>query len=216
MQKKKSIPVVCSWILIGGLAYVSLTQVYWQYSASQLQQAPLNLQVAPIQQLRGTSCGEAVIAMVYNYAYPQTPIREQAVIAYATEQGYFTEAVSPYTSPADMLKIAEHYAKTVSTGRVIDSGQGLTLLIQKLRNGEPVIIDVLSNFADPESEAHFIVVTGISVDPNREDAIVIHYNDPLTGRSESADWAGKEGGWNAWRNNHDPGGPGWWLVISPP
>ena len=86
-----------------------------------------------------------------------------------------------------MVKIVKYYADDVSTGGVINSGQGLSLLIQKLRNGEPVIIDVLSNFTDPESEAHFIVVTGISVDPNRENALVIHYNDPLTGTYESAD-----------------------------
>ena len=154
--------------------------------------------------------------MVYNYAYPQTPIYEQAVIDYATAQGYFTEAVSPFTSPADMVKIAEYYAESVASGSVITSGQGLSLLLSRLRNGEPVVIDVLSNFTDPESEAHFVVVTGISVDPNREDAVVIHYNDPLTGTHESADWAGEAGLWNAWKNNRDPGGPGWWLVISPP
>ena len=174
------------------------------------------LQVATFQQSRGTSCGEAVIAMVYNYAYPQTPIYEQEVIDYATAEGYFTEGVSPYTSPANMVKIAEYYADNVSHGTLINSGQGLSLLIQKLRNGEPVIIDVLSNFTDPESEAHFIVVTGISTDPDRENVVVIHYNDPLTGTYESADWAGDQGVWNAWKNNRDPGGPGWWLVISPP
>ena len=213
---KKSILSLFSLIFVGGLAYAGSTQIYGQYLASQLQQNPLNLKVAPLQQVRGTSCGEAVITMVYNYAYSQTPIREQDVIEYATAEGYFTETVSPYTSPADMVYIAEYYAEAVSTGAVINSGQGLSVLIQKLRNGEPVIIDVLSNLSDPESEAHFIVVTGISVDPNRDDAIVIHYNDPLTGTYESADWAGKEGVWNAWKNNRDPGGSGWWLVISPP
>jgi len=216
MQKKRSIPVIYRWILIGGLAYAGFTQVYRQYSVSQLQEAPLNLEIAPIQQLRGTSCGEAVITMVYNYAYPETPIYEQDVIDYAMSQGYFTEAVSPYTSPADMVKIAAYYADAVSSGVVVNSGQGLSLLIRRLCNGEPVVIDVLSNFSDPESEAHFIVVIGISVDSNRENAVVIHYNDPLTGTYESADWAGEAGVWNAWKNNHDPGGPGWWLVISPP
>jgi peptidase C39-like protein len=208
--------ILLSWILIGGLAYIGFTQIYGQYSASRLQEEPLKLQVAPMTQSRGTSCGEAVITMVYNYAHPQTPIYEQAVIEYATAQGYFTETVSPYTSPADMVKIARYYAEAVSTGAVINSGQGLSVLTRKLRRGEPVIIDVLSNFADPESEAHFIVVTGISLDSNRGDAVVIHYNDPLTGGSESADWAGTEGVWNAWRNNGDPGGSGWWLVISSP
>ena len=213
---KKSILSLFSLIFVGGLAYAGSMQIYGQYLASKLQQNPLNLKVAPLQQVRGTSCGEAVITMVYNYAYPQTPIREQDVIEYATAEGYFTETVSPYTSPADMVYIAEYYAEAVSTGAVINSGQGLSVLIQKLRNGEPVIIDVLSNLSDPESEAHFIVVTGISVDPNRDDAIVIHYNDPLTGGYESAEWAGTEGVWNAWKDNGDPGGSGWWLVISPP
>jgi len=203
-----------SSILVGGLAYVSFTQIYRGNAMSELQESPLNLPVPPIKQLRGTSCGEAVITMVYNYVYPQTPIAEQDVITYATEQGYFTEAVSPYTSPADMVRIAKHYVDDVSTGHVINSSQGLALLIRMLRKGDPVIIDVLSNFTDPESEAHFIVVTGISADLNREDAVVIHYNDPLTGTTESADWAGTEGVWNAWKNNLDPGGPGWWMVIS--
>jgi hypothetical protein len=90
----------------------------------------------------------------------------------------------------------------------------LALLYRQLRNGSPVIIDVLSNFRDPESEAHFIVVTGMSADPNRDGAIVIDYNDPLTGTKETGDWAGSEGVWNAWRTNKDPGGAGWWMVIS--
>jgi len=96
------------------------------------------------------------------------------------------------------------------------SGSGLALLIRKLRNGEPIIIDVFSNLKDSQSEAHFVIVTGISVDPNRENAIIIHYNDPLTGTKESADWAGNEGVWNGWQNNRDPGGSGWWLVIASP
>jgi len=215
MQKKKSIPVIYSWILIGVVAYVGFTLLDRQYSVSQLQQVPLSLQVAPILQMRSTSCGEAVIAMVYNHAYPQTPITEQAVIEYATAQGYFTEGIAPYTSPVNMVNIAEYYAKNSSTGTVKTSSDGLALLIKKLQSGEPVIIDVLSNFTDPQSEAHFIVVTGLSVDPNQGNAIMIHYNDPFTGTEEITAWAGNEGVWNAWRNNGDPGGAGWWLVISP-
>ena len=215
MQKKKSIPVIYSWILIGVVAYVGFTLLDRQYSVSQLQQVPLSLQVAPILQMRSTSCGEAVIAMVYNHAYLQTPITEQAVIEYATAQGYFTEGIAPYTSPVNMVNIAEYYAKNSSTGTVKTSSGGLALLIKKLQSGEPVIIDVLSNFTDPQSEAHFIVVTGLSVDPNQGNAIMIHYNDPFTGTEEITAWAGNEGVWNAWRNNGDPGGAGWWLVISP-
>jgi hypothetical protein len=115
-----------------------------------------------------------------------------------------------------MVKIADYYANDISTGRVITARQGLALLIQKLRQGDPVIIDVLTNFGDPESDAHFVVVTGVSVDPNRNNAVIIHYNDPLTGTKESDDWEGTQGVWNAWQTNGDPGGAGWWLVIPRP
>lgn len=203
-------------ICVGVLALAGFTEAAGRYSTSQLYQAPLNLQIPVLKQSRGTSCGEAVIAMTYNYAYPATPITEQDVIDYAAANGYYTEELEPFTSPANMVKIAEYYTDDISTGRVISSGQGLALLIQKLRRGEPVIIDVLSNFSDLQSEAHFVVVTGISVDPGRGNAIVVHYNDPLTGIKDSGDWAGGEGVWNAWQMNGDPGGAGWWLVISPP
>ena len=200
----------------GSLLVLGFTQAFGQYSLFQLQQEPLNLQVPVLMQSRGTSCGEAVITMTYNYAYPDTPIMEQQVIEYAAANGYFTEGVPPFTSPANMVKIAEYYAYEVSSGNVSSSGQGLSLLKQKLRNGEPVIIDVLSDFTDPESEAHFIVVTGISVDTARNNAVIIHYNDPLSGTQKADDWSGSQGVWNAWLTNGDPGGAGWWMVISPP
>jgi hypothetical protein len=201
--------------IVGFFAYAGFTQMFGGTSLSRLQQEPLNLQVDVIQQSKGTSCGEAVIAMIYNYAYPQALINEQAVIEYAAGHGYYTEDFPPFTSPANMVKIAQYYAENISTGRVFNSGEGLALLIRKLRNGEPVVIDVFSKLNDPESEAHFVVVTGISMDQNRENAIIIHYNDPLTGTKESADWDGSQGIWNAWQNNRDPGGSGWWLVVSP-
>ncbi|MDQ2692781.1 MAG: hypothetical protein M3Y68_12160, partial [Chloroflexota bacterium] len=53
-------------ICVSGLLFLGFTQVRGQYSLAQLQQAPLVLQVPVLQQSRGTSCGEAVIAMVYN------------------------------------------------------------------------------------------------------------------------------------------------------
>ena len=207
---------VISLIGIAALALAGFRQMIGQYSVSRLQQDPLNLEVPVAKQLTGTSCGEAVIAMAYNYAYPQTSLIEQEIIDYATAQGYFTPGVPPFTSPANMVKIAENYTENVFTGTVKNSSEGLSLLIRRLRAGDPVIIDVLSNFSDPESEAHFILVTGISVDSARANAIVIHYNDPLTGTKESGDWYGSEGVWNAWQNNGDPGGSGWWMVISVP
>jgi hypothetical protein len=200
---------------IAALILAAFSQVMQQSSIARLQQGPLSLQVQSIRQSKTTSCGEAVIVMAYNHAQPGTPINEQEVIEYATAQGYFTEGIPPFTSPSNMVKIARHYVDKVSTGTVLSSNQGLALLIQRLRSGEPVIIDVLSDFSDPESEAHFILVTGISTDPSREHAILIHYNDPLTGTKETDVWSGDEGVWHAWQNNGDPGGPGWWMVISP-
>ena len=214
--KKRSRLKLLGLIGIAALALAAFSQMMQQSSIARLQQESLDIQVDAIQQSKSTSCGEAVIVMAYNYAHPQTPIHEQEVIEYATVQGYFTEEVPPFTSPTNMVKIARHYADKISTGTALSSNQALLLLIQRLRAGEPVIIDVLSNFSDPGSEAHFILVTGISTDPNRENAIVIHYNDPLSGTKESDDWSGSEGVWHAWQNNGDPGGPGWWMVISPP
>ena len=217
MKTKKLFHIrIASLITIGALALVGFTQMIGKYSIARLQNDPLNLEVPVVKQSSGTSCGEAVIAMAYNYAYPEAPLSEQEVIEYATAHRYFTPGVSPYTSPANMVNIARNYTEHVSSSTVTNSSRGLSLLIQKLRQDEPVTIDVFSNFSDPESEAQFIVVTGISVDPQRGNAIVIHYNDPLTGTKESADWAGSQGVWNAWQNNADPGGPGWWMVISNP
>jgi hypothetical protein len=207
---------IIGFLCVGGLLVLGFTQVFGQFSTAQLQQEPLQLQVPVLMQSRGTSCGEAVIVMTYNYAYPETPLTEQEVIEYASANGYFTEGVPPFTSPANMVKIARNYTQDVSAGTVLSSGQGLSLLKQRLRAGEPVIIDVLSDLSDPESEAHFIVVTGISADAARNNAVVIHYNDPLTGTQQAHDWAGSQGVWNAWRTNGDPGGAGWWMVISPP
>lgn len=213
--KKQSRLKLIGLIGIGALALAAFSQLLQQSSIRRLQQESLDMQVDAIQQSKSTSCGEAVIVMAYNYAHPHTPIHESEVIEYAAAQGYFTEEVPPFTSPRNMVKIAHHYADKISTGTVLSSNQGLLLLIRRLRAGEPVVIDVLSNFSDPGSEAHFILVTGISTDLSRENAVVIHYNDPLTGARESGDWSGSEGVWNAWQNNGDPGGSGWWMVISP-
>lgn len=46
--------------------------------------------------------------------------------------------------------------------------------------------------------------------------LAVETDAPLTGTRESATWSGAEGIWNAWQNNGDPGGPGWWLSITPP
>ena len=202
-------------VCIAGLLLAGFTRVFGDTPTDNLKRHPLSLDVPVVKQTWSTSCGEAVIAMTYNYAYPETPISEQEVIEFAAARGYYTADKPPFTSPANMVKIAEHYAKDVSSGNVATPQEGLALLIDRIQDGEPVIIDVLSNFSDPESEAHFIVVTGISVDPAVEDRVIIHYNDPLTGTKELAVWEGSQGVWNAWQMNGDPGGAGWWLVIPP-
>ena len=200
-------------VCIAGLLLAGFTRVFGDNPIDQLKRQPLSLDVPVLKQVWSTSCGEAVIAMTYSYAYPQTPLSEQDVIEFAAAQGYYTPGKPPFTSPASMVKIAEHYAKDVSSGTVATPREGLALLIDKIQGDEPVTIDVLSNFSDPGSEAHFIVVTGISVDTASEERVIIHYNDPLTGTKESAEWDGSHGVWNAWFTNGDPGGAGWWLVI---
>lgn len=200
---------------LGTLIFAGFTQVTARNSIARLQTEPILLDVPTLKQATGTSCGEAVIAMTYNYAYPENAISEAQATEYAIANAYYTPESFPYTSPANMVKIAEYYAGDVEHGNVRRENQGLALLISKLRLGEPVTIDVLSNFNDPNSEAHFIVVTGISVDTQRGNAVVIHYNDPLSGTKKSSDWSGGQGVWNAWQNNGDPGGAGWWMVTSP-
>lgn len=201
---------------ISTLLYSGFAPLYQSYVTSQLQQGAVQLQVDPLRQQETTSCGEAAIAMTYNYMYPDAPMDERSVIQYATENGYYTAHKPPFTSPADMLKIAKHYSKDVGSGNVTIQQQGLNLLMQKLQANEPVIIDVLTRLNDPDSGAHFVVVTGISLDAGNANVVLIHYNNPLTGRSESARWDGTDGLWNAWQNNPDPGGSGWWMTLSQP
>ena len=174
----------------------------------------MNLPVETLLQLKVTSCGEAVIVMAYNYAHPETKIDEQEVIDFALKEKYYTHNKAPFTSPADMAKIADYYADSVSTGKVTTADEGLALLIQKLTNGDPVIIDSLARLYDSDSGAHFVVVTGVTIDNKNPNKTKIYFNDPLTGTNRWGYWLGNEGVWNAWRNNNDPGGSGWWMVIS--
>lgn len=206
---------VVTLLSLGALLFAGFTQVTARNDISRLQAAPILLDVPTVKQATGTSCGEAVIAMTYNYVNPKNTITEAEVTQYAIANQYYTPDTFPYTSPANMVKIAEYYAKNVDHGTVRTESQSLALLLSRLRRGEPVTIDVLSNFSDPKSEAHFIVVTGISMDTQRGNAVVIHYNDPLSGTKRSSDWAGSQGLWNAWQTNGDPGGAGWWMVVSP-
>jgi len=183
---------------------------------TQLQEKPLILKVDPLLQMLFTSCGEAAITMTYNYANLDAQISERAVIEFARKHGYFTADHPPYTSPADMVRIARNYANGIKSGSVVNADQGIAVLAGNLQEGEPVIIDVRARLYDMDSPAHFIVVTGMAVDPDHGNKLMVYYNDPLTGSRESARWDGSEGIWNAWNNNGDPGGAGWWMIIPPP
>jgi hypothetical protein len=207
---------ILALVCIGTLLYSAFAPLSEKYLIRQIKQDSLILPVEPIQQRKITSCGEAAIVMTYNQAYPKNPLKEMNVIAYATEMGYYLDDRPPFTSPTDMVKIAKYYTDEVSSGRVITQAQGLALLVQKLHKNEPIIIDVLTRLDDPQSGAHFVVVTGISIDKDNGNTIIIHYNNPLTARNESASWAGTGGIWNAWQNNGDPGGSGWWMTIRAP
>jgi hypothetical protein len=171
---------------------------------------PIQLQVKPLQQKKITSCGEAAITMAYNYAYPDSPLNELDIVAFAMDKGYYIDNRRPYTSPANMIVIANHYAEDVRSGAVTTPEEGLMLLFERLSKNEPVIIDIWTYLDIPYSDAHFVVVTGISAHPKNQGMYIIHYNNPLTARAESARW---DEIWTAWKNNGDPGGSGWWMTI---
>lgn len=210
---KKTFSILILVLLGGGMLTTGWIKSSTQNLVSAIQENPILLEVPPLTQTQSTSCGEAVIVMAYNYAYPQSPLNETDVIAFAKERGYFTEAKEPFTSPANMVKITRHYTLDYSNGNVLDADRALALLIRNLKNGNPVIIDVLTHLDDPQSSAHFVLVTGISTHPDDPTIFMIHYNNPLTGTLEVAPWDGETGIWHAWQNNPDPAGPGWWLVI---
>jgi hypothetical protein len=194
--------------------FSSITDGHWGRKLRKY--GAMNLPVNVILQSKLTSCGEAAIVMAYNYAYPDTRLKERTVIEFAVEHGYYNERKFPYTSPENMVKIANHYANTVLTGHVDDADQALEFLIKTLTGGDPVIIDIRALLYDPNSGAHFVVVTGLEIDPDNPNATKIYYNDPLLNENRSSYWLGSEGIWNAWKNNRDPGGSGWWMVIYSP
>src|SRR5689334_10812892 len=151
---------------------------YW---ARQLRlHGKMNLPVEVILQSKFTSCGPAVIAMAYKYAYPETRVNETRIIGYALKEGYYIENKPPFTSPENMVRIADHYAaeNSVSTGTIKTAEEGLALLMDKLTDGEPVMIDVLSRLYDLDSGAHFVLVTGIALDEN-PNKVKLYFNDPL-------------------------------------
>jgi peptidase C39-like protein len=213
MQTMKRLMTISA---MAGLAYVLFAGINHAAAAYLTGALPddssVLLPVPPAQQLRSTSCGEAAIVMAHNYAQPESPLDEASVIEYAESAGYYTPELAPFTSPADMVRIVQNYGDGYSTGDVIQQDQGLALLLLNLEGGNPVIVDVLTHFNDPSASAHFVLVTGISLGPG--DSVTVFYNDPLTGRGEASPWEGDDGLWHAWQHNGDPGGAGWFLVIT--
>ena len=214
-MKKLSFAVLLLLGLIGisSPVYSVIARADEDSLGERLRQEPLLLEVPPLKQGMVTSCGEAAIVMAYNYTHPDAPLAEKTVSAYAEAQGYFTPDKNPFTSPENMVKIARHYDGGISNGRVLTSNQGLALLDRRLQADTPVIIDVRTRLEDPQAAAHFVVVTGLSVMEAGQEGVIIHYNDPQTGAQETAPWEGEAGIWEAWQNNGDPGGSGWWMVI---
>jgi hypothetical protein len=196
------------------LAFAPFGNSFWERQLSE--HGKMNLPVRTLRQSLPTSCGPASIVMAYNYAYPETRLTEQPVIEFASQNGYFTERKFPYTSPENMVYIAEHYAEIVHTGLVNNEKEAFALLKKKLTGGDPIIIDILTRLDDPTSGAHFVVVTGLEINPDSAYKTKIYYNDPQLGKNRSSYWLGMEGVWNAWQNNGDPGGSGWWMVIPSP
>jgi hypothetical protein len=209
--------LILNLLCIGALlstGFSTITEGFWERQL--LKQGKMNLPVKVVLQSSYTSCGEAVIAMAYNYAFPETPITEREVIEYAADRYFYTELRFPFTSPENMVRIADHYANTVRTGHVDDPDEALDFLIATLTGGDPVIIDSRTLLYAPRSGPHFVVVTGLEYDPDHPYATKIYFNDPLLKKKRSANWLGREGIWNAWQNNGDPGGSGWWMVIYSP
>jgi len=218
MNKSRSIrQIIQNSLFIGAFLSAGFSPITEGYWGTRLRKyGTMNLPVDAVVQSKLTSCGEAVIVMAYNYAHPETQLDEREVIDYAAEYGYFIENRFPYTSPENMVRIAEHYAEVVRTGHIDDADEALDFLIETLTGGDPVIIDIRTLLYDPRSGSHFVVVTGLEYDPDNPNATRIYYNDPLLLENRSSRWLGREGVWNAWQTNGDPGGAGWWMVIYSP
>lgn len=201
-------------LCIGAFLSTGFHAITDEYSGRKIERyGAMNLPVEAVVQSKLTSCGEAAIVMAYNYAYPEARIKERDVIEYAEDHNYYTERRFPYTSPENMVRIAKHYVDTVQTGHVEDADEALNFLLATLTAGDPVIIDIRTLLYDPGSGAHFVVVTGLEIDPDNPNATRIYYNDPLMKESRSSYWLGREGIWNAWMDNGDPGGAGWWMIV---
>ncbi len=190
-----------------------------------------------------TSCGEAAIAMGWNYRHPQWRLTLPRLESTGQNLGDYFPAGAPGpfgytgTSPAGMQAIAGFYARKYQVrppmaGNIsFDFGDGFAqleakgLLYSQLLAGNPVIVEVTNRIGDPSrtyNDSHYVIVTGMNFDTGW-----VTYNDPypylVTGGSQS----GYERSiawdlfWLSWSRNRDvdPGkggrpGQGWYMVIN--
>ncbi|KAH3743615.1 hypothetical protein Pelo_14998 [Pelomyxa schiedti] len=119
------------------------------------------------------TCGECCIAMCLDYLMPEKHITVDHVIKYALGAKYFDpeDPLRLYTSPANLIMIAQHYCETTISGQVTSSSPAEVLRKFIVDMRLPVILDVRSNFSRLGC-SHFVVVRG--VDANGDFVI----NDP--------------------------------------
>ncbi len=203
----------------------------------------LSLSNIPIVNQRDyTSCGEAAIAMGWNYRHPERALTLKQLESTGMSLGvyYPISAPGPYgytgTSPSGMQAIAGYFAhkyqaRLPAAGNIrFDFGDAFAqleakgLLYSQLLAGYPVIVEVTNRIGNPSqifNDSHYVVVTGMDFDTGW-----VTYNDPypylITGGSQSGyersiQW---DSFWLSWSRNRDvnPGkggrpGQGWYMVI---
>ena len=182
----------------------------------------LNVQTLQQDPLPSSNCGETSIAMAYDFAHNSNMTVKNATDD-ATNWGLYTKNNPPFTSTAQMVSIAQHYAGDTQSGHVDanDPEAGMKLIMGQIQKGNPVIVDYsehpsATNTDLDANHAHYVVVTGFSIDSRKDEQLSITYNDPEYGKSTTTDWKTFQ---NTWYHNNDyniPGdnaGNGWWMVI---
>lgn len=170
----------------------------------------------------GETCGETAFVMAWNYTHPNKALDIREVISLATNKGWYvpSDPTGVYTSPGHMKDMANYYAEQngipgPEVGQMAASQPALIFLLSEMMLGHPVIVDVTTIITDVNSDAHFVVVTGVSLTDG-----TIDYNDPFgyitpdkhQANQEHVQWATF---WNSWSNNGDNNGEGngWYMVV---
>lgn len=168
------------------------------------------------------TCGETAFLMAWNYVHSNKALDVRDVILLATQKGWYLplDPTGVYTSPAHMRDMANYYAsqngaQSVDTGQMTNSQQALMFLFSQIVLGHPVIVDVTTVIGDTDSQAHFVVVTGVSLIDAE-----IFYNDPFgyiapdkhQAHQARADWTSF---WTSWSTNGDDNnnGNGWYMIV---